>query len=258
MLLAMDAGNTNITMGVFDGEELRFVSRMTSDSTRMQDQYAVEIKDILALYGVTVSDIDGVVISSVVPRLQQYIAKAVTNLFGIKPLIVSVDTMKNIDIGITDPEATGADVIVGIVAAKELYSVPCIIIDMGTATTLTVLDKDGIMRGGAIIPGVNISLEALVSRAALLSSVTLEAPKSVIGESTAECVQSGSIYGSAAMIDGLCGRIEEELGYECRIIATGGLAETVVKQCRRHIELSDTFLLDGLKIIYNKVKAAEG
>ncbi len=257
MLLAMDAGNTNITMGVFEGEGLRFVSRMTSDATRMEDQYAIDIKDILALYGVGVSDIDGVIISSVVPRLQQYTAKAVRNLFHIEPVIVDSATVAGIDLGITDPEATGADLIVGIMAAKELFSVPCIVIDMGTASTFMVIDKDGVMRGGAIIPGISVSLDALMSRAALLSSVPLKAPKNVIGSSTIESVQSGMIYGSACMIDGLCDRIEEELGYKCRVIATGGLAETVVTHCRRKIELSDTFLLDGLKIIYNKVKASK-
>lgn len=254
MLLALDAGNTNITMGVFDGEKLLFVSRMTSDSTRMQDQYAVEIKDILALYGVEVSDIDGAVISSVVPRLQQYMAKAVKRLFKIEPVIVSAKTVKDLDLGISDPESTGADLIVGVVAVKTLYSYPAIIIDMGTATTITVLDKKGTMIGGSIIPGIGISLDALVSGAALLSSVQLEAPPQVIGTSTVECVQSGSVYGSACMIDGLVDRMEEELGYECRVIATGGLAETVVKNCRREIELSDTLLLDGLKIIYEKNK----
>lgn len=254
MLLAMDAGNTNITMGVFDGKKLKFVSRMTSDSTRMQDQYAIEIKDIMALYGVKTSDIDGVIISSVVPRLQQYIKMSVERLFGFEPVMVDVDTVKDIDIGIDDPESTGPDLIVGMVAAREMYSSPSIIIDMGTATTVTVVDKEGTMVGGAIIPGLGVSFDALVSRAALLSSVSLETPSSVIGRSTEECLQSGMIFGTASMLDGLCARIEEELGYKCKTIATGGLAETVVSNCKRDIEICDTLLLDGLKIIYDKVK----
>lgn len=253
MLLTIDAGNTNITMGVFNKEELLFVSRMTSDSTRMPDQYAVEIKDILELYNVKSSDITGVIISSVVPKLKSSVKRAVRHLFNLEPVIVDVETVKNIDLGTTDPEATGADLIVGLVAAKRDYSFPCIIIDMGTATTVTVIDKEGSMIGGSIIPGVGISLDALINHAALLSSVSLDTPPNVIGGNTIECIQSGMIYGTAATLDGLCDRIEEELGYECRVIATGGLAYKIVENCKRKIELSDTLLLDGLKIIYDTV-----
>ena len=226
MLLALDVGNTNITLGVFDGEELLFVSRMATDASRMEDQYAIELRDILHLYGVRRAHISGAVISSVVPKLTGYLANGVEKLFSVKPLIVSYETVKG------------------------FYSCPCIVIDMGTATTLVAMDKEGAMVGGAIVPGMGVSLDALTQRAALLSSVSLEPPAHVVGRDTAECLQSGVLYGAAAMLDGLCDRMEEELGYPCRVVATGGLAGMVVPHCRRKVECSDTLLLDGLKVIY--------
>lgn len=253
MLLALDIGNTNITIGVFKGDRLLFVSRMATDSSRMEDQYAIELSDILNLYNVDRTSISGAVISSVVPKLTEYISSAGEKLFGFRPVVVSYETVKNVKITIRHPETTGPDLIAGYVAARELFSCPCIVIDMGTATTIMVIDKDGNMCGGGIIPGIGISLDALTNRAALLSSIGLDTPKHVIGHDTAECLQSGIIYGAAAMLDGLCDRMEEELGYPCRIIATGGLAGQVVKNCRRKVELSDTLLLDGLKLIYQQI-----
>ena len=251
MLLALDVGNTNITLGVFDGEELLFVSRMATDASRMEDQYAIELRDILHLYGVRRAHISGAVISSVVPKLTGYLANGVEKLFSVKPLIVSYETVKGfLPIAISQPETTGPDLIAGCAGAKAFYSCPCIVIDMGTATTLVAMDKEGAMVGGAIVPGMGISLDALTQRAALLSSVSLEPPAHVVGRDTAECLQSGVLYGAAAMLDGLCDRMEDELGYPCRVVATGGLAGMVVPHCRRKVECSDTLLLDGLKVIY--------
>lgn len=252
MLLALDVGNTNVTIGVYDGDKLSFVSRMATDASRMEDQYAIELRDILSLYEIRRESVTGAVLSSVVPKLTEYITSAVEKLFGFRPLAVAYDTVKDLRITIRHPETTGPDLIAGYIAARELYSYPCIVIDMGTASTIMVVDREGNMCGGGIIPGIGISLDALTSRAALLSSIGLEAPKHVIGRDTAECLQSGMIYGTAAMLDGLCDRMEEELGYPCRVIATGGLAGLVVPNCRRRVELSDTLLLDGLKLIYEK------
>lgn len=253
MLLALDVGNTNITLGVFEEDKLRFVSRMATNSFRMEDQYAIELRDILHLYGVRRANITGAVLSSVVPKLTGYLSHAVEKLFSVKPLIVDYHAVKEFfPIAISQPETTGPDLIAGCAGAKALFSCPCIVVDMGTATTLAVLDKEGVMVGGAIVPGVGISLDALTSRAALLSSVSLETPSHVVGRDTAECLQSGVLYGAAAMLDGLCDRMEKELGYSCRVIATGGLAGLVVKHCRRKVEYSDTLLLDGLKAIYDR------
>ena len=252
MLLALDVGNTNVTIGVYDGEELLFVSRMATDSARMEDQYAIELLDILGLHKVDREAITGAVLSSVVPKLTEYISAAVKRIFGFRPLVVSYESLEGLKISIRHPETTGPDLIAGYVAAKELYGCPCIVIDMGTATTITVIDKDGALLGGGIVPGVGISLDALTSRAALLSSISLDTPAHVIGRDTVECLQSGMVYGTASMLDGFCDRVEEELGYACRVVATGGLAGQVVRCCRRKVELSDTLLLDGLKLIYDR------
>ena len=254
MLLALDVGNTNVTIGVYDGEELLFVSRMATDSARMEDQYAIELLDILGLHKVDREAIAGAVLSSVVPKLTEYISAAVKRIFGFRPLVVSYESLEGLKISIRHPETTGPDLIAGYVAAKELYGCPCIVIDMGTATTITVIDKEGVLLGGGIVPGVGISLDALTSRAALLSSISLDTPAHVIGRDTVECLQSGMVYGTASMLDGFCDRIEEELGYPCRVVATGGLAGQVVRCCRRKVELSDTLLLDGLKLIYDREK----
>ena len=252
MLLALDVGNTNVTIGVYDREELLFVSRMATDSARMEDQYAIELLDILGLHKVDREAITGAVLSSVVPKLTEYISAAVKRIFGFRPLVVSYESLEGLKISIRHPETTGPDLIAGYVAAKELYGCPCIVIDMGTATTITVIDKEGALLGGGIVPGVGISLDALTSRAALLSSISLDTPAHVIGRDTVECLQSGMVYGTASMLDGFCDRIEEELGYPCRVVATGGLAGQVVRCCRRKVELSDTLLLDGLKLIYDR------
>lgn len=254
MLLALDVGNTNVTIGVYDREELLFVSRMATDSARMEDQYAIELLDILGLHKVDREAITGAVLSSVVPKLTEYISAAVKRIFGFRPLVVSYESLEGLKISIRHPETTGPDLIAGYVAAKELYGCPCIVIDMGTATTITVIDKEGALLGGGIAPGVGISLDALTSRAALLSSISLDTPAHVIGRDTVECLQSGMVYGTASMLDGFCDRIEEELGYPCRVVATGGLAGQVVRCCRRKVELSDTLLLDGLKLIYDREK----
>ena len=254
MLLALDVGNTNVTIGVYDGEELLFVSRMATDSARMEDQYAIELLDILGLHKVDREAITGAALSSVVPKLTEYISAAVKRIFGFRPLVVSYESLEGLKISIRHPETTGPDLIAGYVAAKELYGCPCIVIDMGTATTITVIDKEGALLGGGIVPGVGISLDALTSRAALLSSISLDTPAHVIGRDTVECLQSGMVYGTASMLDGFCDRIEEELGYPCRVVATGGLAGQVVRCCRRKVELSDTLLLDGLKLIYDREK----
>ena len=254
MLLALDVGNTNVTIGVYDGEELLFVSRMATDSARMEDQYAIELLDILGLHKVDREAITGAVLSSVVPKLTEYISAAVKRIFGFRPLVVSYESLEGLKISIRHPETTGPDLIAGYVAAKELYGCPCIVIDMGTATTITVIDKEGALLGGGIVPGVGISLDALTSRAALLSSISLDTPAHVIGRDTVECLQSGMVYGTTSMLDGFCDRIEEELGYPCRVVATGGLAGQVVRCCRRRVELSDTLLLDGLKLIYDREK----
>lgn len=254
MILALDIGNTNITIGVYDGKELLFVSRMATDRSRMEDQYAIELRDILDIYGVSLNDIEGSVISSVVPPITAYIVRAIKRLTKSDPICVGPHIKMDVKVKVDRPELSGADLIVGCVAAAGMFHGPTIILDMGTATTLVVLDEEKNMLGGCIVPGVGISMDALVQRTAQLPSISLEAPRHVIGSNTEESMRSGIIIGTACMIDGMVERMEEELGQKCHVIATGGLSKEIVKHCRHSILFCDTLLLDGLRIIYEDNK----
>jgi type III pantothenate kinase len=254
MILALDIGNTNITIGVYNDKELLFVSRMATDSSRMEDQYAIELRDILDIYGVSLKNIEGAVISSVVPQVTTFIVRAIKRLTKVDPICVSPNTKMNIQIKIERPELTGADLIVGCVAAAGMFHGPTIILDMGTATTLTVLDGDKNMLGGCIFPGVGISMDALTRRTAQLPSISLDAPKYAIGRNTIECMRSGIILGTACMIDGMVESMEAELGQKCHIVATGGLSKEIVAHCKRNVHFCDTLLLEGLRIIYEDNK----
>ena len=252
MLLALDIGNTNITIGCYEGRELKFISRMSSDKLRMEDQYAVELRDILDINGVCVRDIDGSIISSVVPPLTTYIKRAVKKITGTSPLQVGPGIKTGLNIRIDNPATLGADFVAGCVASLDRYPCPSIIFDMGTATTIAVIDAGRNLIGGCIMPGVRISLEALCARTAQLPQISLDAPDHVIGANTPDCMNAGSVYGTAAMIDGMCDRIEEEIGQPCTIIATGGLAKDIVPYCRRNVILDENLLLDGLRMLYER------
>ena len=256
MLLVLDIGNTNITLGVYDGKKLLFVSRMATDRSRMEDQYAIELRDILDIYGISLAEVKDVAISSVVPPVDRALQRAVHHLTGVHALCVGPKTKTGIKIGIRNGEMVGADLLVGCVAAAELFEGPCIILDMGTATTFTVLDDDRTMLGGAIVPGIGIALDALTNRTAQLPSISLEAPEKVIGEDTVECMRCGVMNGTAYMIDGMCDHIEQELGKKCSVVATGGLAKEIVPLCERDIVYSDILLLEGLRIIYENNRPA--
>ena len=252
MLLAMDIGNTNITIGCYEGENLRFISRMATDRSRMEDQYAIELRDILDINGISAKEIDGSIISSVVPPLTGYIRNAIRKITATNPLTIGPGMKTGLNIRIDDPATLGADLVAGCVAALERYPCPAIVIDLGTATTIAVMDSQKVMVGGSILPGVRISLEALSTRTAQLPHISLEAPKKVIGKNTIDCMTSGSVFGTAAMIDGMCERIEEELGEACTVIATGGLAGVTVPFCRHTVIVDENLLLDGLRILYER------
>lgn len=256
MILVLDIGNTNITLGVYEGDGLRFVSRMATDQRRMEDQYAIELREILDIHGVSLRQIEGTAVSSVVPSVNVSVRRAIRRLTGRDPVCVGPETETGITVDIRNPEAVGADLIVGCAAAAARFHGPCIILDMGTATTFVVLDEDRRMLGGAIAPGVGISLDALTSRTAQLPSISLEAPGRFIGRGTVECMRSGLINGTACMIDGMCDHIEQELGKKCSVVATGGLSREITRQCEREIFHCDTLLLEGLKIIYDKNRPA--
>ncbi len=254
MLLAVDVGNTNIKFGFFDGEELVTTIRLSTDKKKTSDEYAVELYTLLKVFPVKgeYKDITGSIISSVVPIVTGRIKDAIFHVFGIEAIVVGPGIKTGLNIKIEDPSTLGADLVVGGVAANSIYQSPCIVISMGTATVWSVIDQSGAMIGGPIAPGVAISLDAMTQNSALLTSVALEAPKSVIGKSTEKSIKAGVVLGFACMIDGMIDKIESELGAECSIIATGGLASTIIPNCSHKIDIKDDLILQGLRIIYNK------
>lgn len=252
MLLAIDIGNTNITLGLFRDSLLCTTARLATDPLKTADQYAMEIKEVLSLRGEDVSNIEDAIISSVVPTVGAAISSAVTLLCDTVPLMLGPGIKTGLNIRIDNPAQLGADLAAGAVGALAEYTMPCIIIDMGTATTLSVLDKHGAFLGGSIAAGVHLTLKALASGTAALPSIAITAPKSVIGSNTTECMQSGLILGTAAMLDGLIDRIEDELGESSTVVATGGLSKEVISYCKKDIIYNENLLLDGLRLIYEK------
>ena len=252
MLLVMDMGNTNITMGVFEGKTLRLQSRLATDRTKMEDQYAVDLMELFRLYRLEATAFSGAVISSVVPPLNHALCGAVHKVTGLDPLLVGPGTKTGVNIRIDNPAVLGADLLVGAVAGVERVGAPCIVWDLGTATTVSAVDKDGAYRGGAIMPGVVTGLDSLVSRTSLLPSISVDAPAHAIGTNTIACLQSGAVYGTAALIDGMSRRLMTELGYEAPVIITGGLGKEIAAQCAVPVTYVDDLLLDGLRIIYER------
>lgn len=254
MLLVFDVGNTNIKLGLFDDEKLSMIARTSTNESKTGEELALEIKGIFEVYGFDIAVVEGVIISSVVPQVLTNLKRAVRLLFGTEPFVVGPGLKTGINLKIDNPASAGADLVTGCVGAAEMYKLPCIAISMGTATTIFVIDETKSMIGGAIIPGVSTSLNALVKEGALLPSVGIHAPEKVVGKNTDECMRSGIVIGTAAMIDGMIDRIEEETGFSCSLVATGGLAAEVVPSCKHKIEFRDDLMLQGLRLIYEKNK----
>ena len=252
MILAIDVGNTNIVLGCLEGKEIVSVARMATDIHKTDYEYAVDIRDVLAFRGVDVKELEGAILSSVVWPLNTTLRRAAQLLTGREPLVVGRGLKTGLDIRIDDPGQVGADLVVGAVAGLHLAPPPLILIDMGTATTVTVVDGEGRFRGGAIIPGLRLSMEALSEGTSQLPRVSLEAPAKCIGTNTVECMQSGAIFGAAAMLDGMIDRMEAELGRKATVIATGGLAGCVTPCCRREIRYEPDLLLIGLAVLWEK------
>ena len=252
MILAIDMGNTNIEIGCLDDEKIYFTERVSTDRTKTELEYAVLLKTILELHGVQGKNMEGAIISSVVPPLTKILRLAVKKVTDCDAFVVGAGVRTGLDIRVDNPAQVGADLIVDAVAAAEEYGYPCIVIDMGTATTIEVLDRRGYYIGGTIIPGTNASLDSLVAKASQLPAIPLEAPKRVIGRNTVDCMQSGIVFGQACMLDGMLDRFIEELGYDCKVVATGGLSGAIIPHCRRDIIIDPMLMLKGLKIIYDK------
>ncbi len=258
MLLTVDMGNTNIVLGCLDGDKVLFTERISTDLRRTELEYAICIKAVLELYAIPPQKLEGVVISSVVPPLVDVLRQAMAKLTDAEILVVGPGVKTGLHLRMDNPAAVGSDLVVDAVAASALYGAPAIVIDMGTATTLSILAKDGAYVGTIILPGARISLDSLVSGTAQLPKIGLTVPEHVIGTNTVDCMRSGVLYGSAACLDGMIDRIWEELGYETSVIATGGLAHAVVPHCFHEIIVNDTLLLQGLRIIFEKNRRALG
>ena len=253
MILTVDIGNTNIKIGLHDNDELFFVSRFATDRSRTADQYAVEFEASVRFQGYKPEQITGAIIGSVVPELTGSVADAVEIICARRPLILGPGVKTGLNIMIDDPAQLGADLCAGAVGVIARHALPCIIVDLGTATKLMVVDEKKRFRGGVIAPGVVTSLNAMSGAASLLPNISLAAPKKVIGTCTVECMQSGVVLGSASMIDGMIDRIELELGMPAATIAaTGGIAKKIIPACSRRIELDPHLLQYGLKAIYDR------
>ena len=254
MLLAIDIGNTNLVIGGIRDDQLLFKARIATDRLRTSDQYGVEIKNMIEAFGHSISEIDDCIISSVVPPVFNSVKTGVIKVIGKQPMVVGPGLKTGLNIHMDVPSQVGSDRIVFAVAALAEYSAPLILMDLGTATTIEVVEPDNVYMGGIIFPGVRVSLDALTSRTAQLPGISLDQPKNVIGKNTVDCMRSGMMYGTAAMLDGLIDRIEEELGHSSTLIATGGLAQFITPLCKHQIILEKNLLLKGLNLIYKKNK----
>lgn len=252
MILAVDVGNTNIVLGCIEDNEILFRERIYTNQLATDLEYAANLKTAMEMHDITPKQISGAIISSVVPTMTGIFSAAIKKLIGVKPMVVGPGIKTGLSIVIDNPAQLGSDLVVDAVAGLSEYAPPMIIIDMGTATTLSVVDEKRRYIGGMIVTGMAVATDALISRTAQLPKFAFEKPHKVIGTNTVDCLKSGLMYSNACALDGMCDRIEEELGQKCTVIATGGLASTVIPLCRRDIILDDDLLLKGLNVIYKK------
>ena len=254
MLLVIDAGNTHINMGVYEDNNLLLVSRLATDRKATSDRMAIDISTIFRLNGVEPVSFDGVVISSVVPEITNALITAVKKLTDKNPIVVGAGVKTGLNILIDNPAGLGADLVASAVAAKNTYPLPCLVLDLGTATKVSAINSKGEFVGCSISPGVTISLNALAKEASQLISISLQSPDHAIGTNTVDSMRSGIVFGTAGMIDGLCNRFNKELDAPVKtIIATGGLCD-ITDHCEHEIVKNRNLLLEGLKIIYEKNK----
>ena len=250
MILAIDIGNSNIVIGCIENGVIQNETRIATDLVKTSDQYCFDLKNMLSLSDVPVARLEDVIISSVVPPVLNSMRTAVLKLTGKKPFVVGPGIKTGLNILLDNPQQIGSDLIVAAVAALREYKPPLILIDMGMATTISVINKDRAYLGGCICPGVRISAEALSSRAALLPGIDLDQPRRAIGKNTTDCMRSGIMLGAACMLDGMIERMEQELGERATVVATGGIARFVLPMCRREIAYDRNLLLKGLAVLY--------
>ena len=254
MLLAIDVGNSNTSVGLFgpDGE-LKFLSALETDVRKTADQFSIDLMNVFALYHHDLKDVKGAIVCSVVPPLNFMLEKAVGRLLGKPPMAVGPGVKTGLDIRMDFQTQMGADIVADAVSALEKFTAPILTIDMGTAITVGVISHDRTYEGGLLLPGVNVSLEALSRRAAQLPAISLQHPKALIGKNTEDCMRSGIVYGTAGMLDGIIDRVREEFpGKILSVVATGGNAPVIVKYCRNEIIYDKYLLMNGLWAIYQK------
>ena len=252
MILTIDVGNTNIVMGCVENGEVKSVCRLATNLNDLSSDYAMKMRQSFEFDGIDYKNFSGAILSSVVPQLNRAIRTAVKKVTGLDCMVVGAGLKTGVNIKLDDPGQLAGDLITGAVGALALYKPPLVVVDMGTATTIVAIDSEGAYLGGAIIPGIKLSYSALSSGTSLLPNIAIEAPKKCIGTNTVDSMKSGAVYGTAALIDGMIDRMETELGEPVTVVATGGLAGTVVPYCRRRIEYEPALLLKGLAILYEK------
>lgn len=254
MILAIDVGNSNIVLGCIEDGTIQNISRIQTHTRATELEYAIKLREVLGFHGIDPKGLEGAILSSVVPPVTGALAGAVKAITGRTCMVVGPGMKTGLNVAIDDPGTLGADLVVGSVAAMAYYNVPAIVIDLGTATTVMAIDKNGSYRGGAIMPGVKLSYDALAAGTSLLPVISITAPAKVIATNTVDAMRSGAVFSTAAALDGMIDRMEEELGETCTVIATGGLASSVAPYCRRQVICDDDLLLKGLWALYLKNK----
>lgn len=254
MILTIDIGNSNIVLGGVKDDQIVFEARLRTEATKTSDQYCVDLKILMEVYGVSNKDIEGTIIASVVPQVLNSMRTAIQKLTGKVPLVVGPGLKTGLNILLENPGQTGADLVVADVAALREHKPPLIVIDMGTATTMSVLDKNGAHIGGCIIPGVKISMDALTDKTALLPGLQLDQPKKAIGRNTIDAMRSGIMLGTACMLDGMVERMEAELGCKTTVIVTGGIAKFIVPMCKTPMIYDKDLIIKGLAALYRDNK----
>lgn len=251
MILAVDIGNTNIVIGVIDGKDILFTERLSTNHLKTEMEYANDLRTIFEICDIDKEKIEGGIIASVVPQITSIMKLAIQKLFTFRPLIVGPGIKTGINIRLDNPSEMGSDRVADAVAAINEYQAPIIIVDMGTANTISVIDKNKNVIGGLLMPGVLVSLDALTASASQLNGISIEKPKDIIGKNTKDCMKSGVIYGQAAMIDGLVDRIEARIEDKATVIVTGGLSKVIVPFCEHEVIHDEDLLLKGLRTIYD-------
>lgn len=252
MILAVDIGNSSVIAGCADQQQQRIIGRLAAGLHKTEDEYAVDFLRLMEMASLSPADIQGAIVASVVPPMSEIIREAIRKVTGKHPLLVGPGVKTGLNILIDNPGQLGSGLVVNAVAAIEKYPKPLIVLDMSTATVVSVIDRQGRYIGGMICPGVLLSLDALATGTSQLPRIGLEAPENVVGRNTVDAIKSGAIFGSAAMIDGLIDRIEEELGEEATLVSTGRLSGYITPYCTRKIIYDESLLMRGLWLIWQK------